>query len=157
MSAIVWLLDNWRVALFAAVVALLATFYMLWQDTEKDLTVLQVQTESEAKAAKAYVKETHALHTKTLKETNNDWRKRLPEVRSGAVAAYLAAHRVPQGGNNPGDPAAHGPQVPDGAGQECLPDRKLIEDAAEDALKIAEFQDFVRKNKLPVEGEILDK
>lgn len=130
-----------------------ASFYMLWQSSASNFTEFRIKIEVEARVAAAEAARIGALHEKTLKETKDDWNKRLPQVRSGAVAAYIAAHpeRVlppTDTGAVPG--AGNGPGIPDGTGKECVPDTVLIQDCADDALKIFEWQTWARKNELLV-------
>lgn len=105
-------------------------------------------------AAAADAKRVNELHQQVLKETQNDFNKQLPQVRSGAVAAYRAAHPdrlhgpYPGQGGLPG--SAGGVEENDGTGQKCLLDASFITDAAEDALKIDWWQQWARKNNLPV-------
>ena len=122
-------------------------------EAKYDTFVAGVKTAGEL--AEQAAKQKEVQYANTVKEINNGWAKNINRARSEAVRNYIATRGVPDG-------SASGSQVPstavraestDGAGKECLPDTRLIEDAAEDALKIRAWQDWAVRNELPVSDQ----
>lgn len=90
-----------------------------------------------------------------LKKVQADHEKQIPTIRARAVANYLAAHSMPDdaGTSSGGGPVREdgsGIKLDDGASKECVPDQALIEDAAEDAAKVAAWIEYCQLNKCPV-------
>lgn len=87
-----------------------------------------------------------------LVKIKEDHESKVPEIRAGAVAAYIAARRLrsttASGGAVP-NPGASQP-MDDGEVSQCVPDATLIESAAEDAAKLDAWQDYARLNGIPV-------
>lgn len=153
MNFITLLLDNWRLFAATVLIGAVVNFYVLWQFEKSDFAEFKLHIEIEARKAEEKAREINALHEKTLKEVKNDYEKKLPSVRAGAVAAYRATHpgwMLPPAGSSqvPGD--AGSAEGSNGAGEECVLDEPFISDAAEDALKINAWQEWARKNNLQV-------
>jgi len=150
--AIKWLVSNWRIVVFAALVAGNALFYNLWQSEKTEYLQYASGVTAVAKQAiddKERTEQERDANLKKVKEHEAE----LPSIRAGAVAAYIAAHRMP---NKPGQGAmpgiTQGKQANDGAGKESVSDLSgFIEDAADDADKIDQWQEWAIRNKIPLE------
>ena len=125
--------------------------FRLWQSEREDHITYRAQIASMANAVREENARLARIQLQNLSHLRVDYEAKLPSVRSDAVAAYL--RRVPV-------PAARGDAVPapsanikvdDGAVKECRPDSALIQDAADDALKLSAWQEYGRQNHLPVQ------
>ena len=107
-----------------------------------------------AEAKEAETKRINDEHKENLTTVKKEFESDLPKVRSDAVANYLATHRLPR--TCPGSGQVSGSdsseQVHDGTVKEQLPvDEETIGNCAEDANKLAEWQEYARLNHIPVE------
>lgn len=138
---------------FALLLAGNATFFKLWQDTKGEYIAYAAGASAIAKQAIADKEAKEREGEDNLTELRAEHESKVPEIRAGAVAAYLAAHRVrrphPSGGEVPG--TGPGIRVDDGKVTECVPDQAFIEDAAEAETKLAAWQRYGQLNHLPVE------
>ncbi|TXH41849.1 MAG: hypothetical protein E6Q97_36800 [Desulfurellales bacterium] len=150
------LLKEWKVVLILVLTGLLTlTAWLLdremhaFAEFKAAVVVLGQEAEKETKRV-------NELHQRTLKETNDEWKKQLPSIREGAIDNYM--RRFPRGllgnscgGQVPGD--ASGAKVPDGpAGQPMAP-RDPQQDAfigacARDAARLGKWQEWATKNQL---------
>jgi hypothetical protein len=146
-----FMLSHWRDVLIGVLICAVWGLSHLWRSEVEDFEAYRVKVAALGIAAEQEAQRVNELHHKTLEDTNNAWKSELPKARSGAVAAYLAAHprsQLPRpcGGEVRGH--ADSPASTDGAGQECVPPEGFIADAAEDALKIGKWQAWAIDNKL---------
>lgn len=155
----IFLLENWKALVLAALVAAALSFFGLWRHEVKAFDAFKIEVKALGKQAEIEAKRVNDLHDQTVKDVSNAWNTALPKVRDNAVRNYAAAHpdRVRDASCGPVPGHAGGPSSPDGAGKEqmaagqaCQPDDQFIRDAAEDALKIGTWQDWARRNSLPV-------
>lgn len=148
---------NWQLIVFGVLIAGNVLFYNLWQHSKGELIAYSSGVEAlgnDALKEKARIEDEHQSNLETVK---HDYESTLPAIRAGAVAAYLAAHRVQ---SNAGQGSMRGitGSLPahDGAGQKqlsapiCQSDEQFIQDAADDAQKLSEWQEWSRLNRIPV-------
>lgn len=140
--------DNWKLIAIAALVAGNAFFFHLWQSTKDEYLTYAGGVTAVAKQAIADKERIESERDDNLKKVK-EHETNLPTVRAGAVAAYLRMHPNTGSGAMPG--IAQSKQADDGAGKECVPDAAFVEDAADDADKIASWQEWAIRNKVPVE------
>lgn len=140
--------DNWKLIAIAALVAGNAFFFHLWQSTKDDYLTYAGGVTAVAKQAIADKERIESERDENLKKVK-EHETNLPAVRAGAVAAYLRMHPSASCSAMPG--ITQGKQANDGAGKECVPDAAFVEDAADDADKIASWQEWAIRNHIPVE------
>lgn len=143
------LLANWKLILIAILIAGVCIFAELWDSARSDLieykaSIAQMATDVEAENAKAA-----RVHLQNLEILRKDYEINVPEIRRGAVTAYLARlHAV--AGTSGVSGTGPGIKLDDGAVSQCVPDEQFIQDAAEDATKIAAWQQYGKLNHIPV-------
>lgn len=128
------------------------------QETKKvrqDFTKLQQETKEEGLKAKARELAKETEHQANLEKVRNDHERNIQAVRDSAVAKYLASRRVRNhaagSGGGPVRADGQGLRVDDGTQPQCVPDKELIENAAEDAEKLSAWQDWCHLNNCPVQ------
>lgn len=142
--------DNWKLIVIAALVAGNAFFFHLWQSTKDEYLTYAGGVTAVAKQAIADRERIESERNDNLKKVK-EHETNLPTVRAGAVASYLRMHPSASGSAMPG--IAQSKQANDGTGKECVPDISIfIEDAADDADKIAQWQEWAYRNKIPLES-----
>lgn len=140
--------DNWKLIVIAALVAGNAFFFHLWQSTKNEYLTYAGGVTAVAEQAIADKERVESERDENLQKAK-EHETNLPAVRAGAVASYLRMHPNTGSGAMPG--IAKSKQANDGAGKECVPDAAFVEDAADDADKIAQWQEWAIRNKVPVE------
>lgn len=153
------ILDNWKPLLLATLVALSALFFKLWQDTRAEYIAYGAGVEALGRQVLAEKERTERERKDKLEAIKNEYESKLPEVRANAVAAYRAAHRLPEraAGGGAVSAAASGEPRDDDAVEEPLPapaacdDAELISEAARDALIIEQWRAYCIRNECPVE------
>lgn len=154
-----WLAENWRIAVMAILIGLVALFFNMWRDEVEDFAKFKGEVAAAGEAQKAETQRINDRHQKTLEDVSNAWNNQLQPARDGAVAAYQRRHPVGVSDSGSGQVSgrAGSDQGNDAAGQEqmavvpaCQPDRQFIADCAEDALKVGVWQLFATENNLPV-------
>lgn len=151
MNPLTFISSNWRLIMVGLLIAGNVLFFRLWQDTKAEYIRYGAGVEALGKQAVVDKAKVEADHEQNLKDVKNEFEKNLPDVRAGAVAAYLAAHRVPDVAGRGAMPGIASRQPSnDGAGKECVPDEAFIADAADDAAKVAEWQEWARLNRFEV-------
>lgn len=144
--------DMSKYVIIALLAIALASMTGLYLNKRDELAALEGSVRAIGEAAEKVVKEKEAEGKANLTKIKEDHESKVPEIRAGAVAAYVAAHRVrvsaPGGGEVP-SPGA-GQPVDDAGTCNLVPDEALIESAAEDAAKLSAWQDYARLNGIPV-------
>lgn len=140
--------DNWKLIVIAALVAGNAFFFHLWQSTKDEYLTYAGGVTAVAKQAISDKERIESERNENLEKVK-EHETNLPAVRAGAVAAYLRMH--PSAGRRAMPGITQGKQADDGAGKECVPDAAFVEDAADDADKIAQWQEWAIRNKIPME------
>lgn len=129
-------------------------FFNLWQSTKAEYSAYAGGVVAVAERALEDKAKVEAERDANLQKVK-DHEKNLPAIRDGAVAAFLASRRVlrPSAGGSPAAGSAEGQQANDGAGKEFVPGdiSNFIEDAADDADKIAQWQEWAIRNNIPLE------
>ena len=144
--------DAAKYAIIALLAIALASMTGLYLNKRDEMAALEGSVQAIGEAAIEDKARIEAEGKANLTKIKEDHEAKVPQIRAGAVAAYLAAHRVrnadPRGGEmpNPGS----GQPVDDAEVKQCLPDSTLIESAAEDAAKLSAWQDYARLNGIPV-------
>lgn len=151
-----WLLMNWKLVVIVVLSAALGLMTKLYMSEVREfaefkgaITVLGQEAEKEAKRI-------NDLHAKTLKETNDDWKKRLPDIREGAIDSYM--RRFPRGllgntceSNVPGSNQAT-ESVPGAVGERMAAgEEPFVKACAVDAAKLKLLREFATKNNLQYE------
>ena len=123
-----------------------------------ELVALTASVRVLGEAAEARVKAAKKESEDNLEKVKADYEKQVPEIRSSAVASYLARRaadparvREPVAGGGPVSGDGAGVRVDDGTLKECVPDEEFIEDAAEDAAKVEAWRSYCALNHCPVE------
>lgn len=149
-----FLLSNWKYVLIGLLVLANILFYRLWQNKVEEFIAFQAQVAAIGKAAEAEARSREAEQNANLVRIKETYEKDLIEVRAAALANYLTAHRVPRpnpsGSQMPG--ITFGKPANDGTPQECVPPESFVQDSADDANKLLEWQDWARLNKIPLEN-----
>lgn len=141
--------DNWKLIAIAALVAGNAFFFHLWQSTKAEYLTYAGGVTAVAKQAIADKERVESERDANLTKVK-EHEANLPTVRAGAVAAYLRMHPSTSCSAMPG--ITQGKQANDGASKESVSDLSIfIEDAADDADKIVQWQEWAMRNKIPVE------
>ena len=144
--------DMSKYVIIALLAIALASMTGLYLNKRDELVALEGSVQAIGAAAIEDKARIEAEGRANLTKIKEDREAKVPQIRAGAVAAYLAAHRVrnadPRGGEVP-SPSA-GQPLDDAEGRQCLPDATLIESAAEDAAKLGAWQDYARLNGIPV-------
>ena len=149
--------DAAKYVIIALLAVALASMTGLYLNKRDEMAALEGSVQAIGEAAEKVVKEKEAEGKANLTKIKEDHEAKVPEIRAGAVAAYVAAHRVrsttPRGGEV-SDPSA-GQPMDDAGTCNLVPDEAvdehLIESAAEDAAKLEAWQDYARLNHIPVE------
>ncbi len=123
--------------------------------SERDNRVaLTASVQALGEAAKAHVEEVEKQSEANLKTVKEHHESLEPTIRADAVRNYRLAHpervRVVRtsGGTLPG--IAPGIKLDDEAKSELVPDSALIENCAEDALKLSAWQEWCQLNHCPI-------
>ena len=142
-KALPWLLA----AALAAYASIVTGRYL---DKRDEMTTFKAQVEQMGAAAQAAADQAKTDAEDNLKKVQAANEKKLPAIRANAVARYLDRLRKSDasGGSVPTNAAGVG--VDDGAGKECVPDRRFVTDAAEDAAKVEAFRAYCILNNCPV-------
>lgn len=141
--------NNWKLIAIAALIAGNVFFFHLWQSTKDEYLAYAGGVTAVAKQAIADKERVESERDANLTKVK-EHEANLPTVRAGAVAAYLRMHPSASCSSMPG--ITQGKQANDGAGKESVSDLSIfIEDAADDADKIASWQEWAMRNKIPVE------
>lgn len=150
MSALV---ANWKIVVFAVLVLALGAMTKLYLDTRDELTTFVAQVEQAGRDAQDEKARTEARHAANLEKVKAEYESNIPEIRAGAVANYRAAHRLPKpaADRRSVPDAAPGVRLDDDAERQCVPDDAFIENAAEDAAKLAAWIGLCQRNNCPVE------
>lgn len=152
---------QWKLVLIAVLITSNYFFYSAWQDANTELAVFSARVDEVAKAAKGEKEALEDFHKRNLKVVKDEYEAKLPQVRNNAVANYLTAHPVrvlprPDGASTVSGTSS-GQQKDDGASQEpipvetCSPDERFIQDAAEDALVLTQWQEWCIRNSCNIE------
>lgn len=132
----------------AALLALMTNLYLNERDQflifRTSVKTLGEQAEKE-QVAKKKAGEDNLTNLKATYEA------KLPQIRAGAVAAYLGRVRNADSSGSPVRPDGAGIKLDDGTGKECRPDTALIEDAADDAAKVEAWRAYCTLNNCPIE------
>lgn len=147
------LLRNWKLAVIGALAAAVFVLTKLYVGKRDELAAFTAQVEQAARDAVAEKERIEKQHAANLEQVRKDHEAKVPEIRAGAVANYLAHRRVskPAAGSSPVPGDGPGIRVDDAAERQCVPDDVFIADAAEDAEKLAAWQDWCKRNGCPVE------
>lgn len=148
-----FLIGNWKMVLILLLVASNALFVKLWTNEIHKFETFKAQVEEAGRAAEKDKVRIESEHMQTVKEIGDAWAKNMEVARDNAVRNYL--DRV---SNNSGGGAMPGltirPETVHGTGSQqvatCEPDALFIRDAAEDAARIAEWQEWAERLKLPI-------
>lgn len=109
------------------------------------------------KQAEETKKADEAKHEQNLQQVKENHENQIDQVRTDAVANYIAAHPVrvrnvastsSGSGSVRGD--GSGLKLDDGTSKECIPDQAFIQDAAEDAEKVGAWIEYCQRNNCPV-------
>ena len=148
MLEVKFIADNWKLIVITVLLAGNAFFFHLWQSTKDEYLTYAGGVTAVAKQAVADKERVESERDENLQKVK-EHETNLPAVRAGAVAAYLRMHPSTSCSAMPG--ITNGKQTNDGAGKECVPDTDFVEDAADDADKIAQWQEWAVRNHIPVE------
>ena len=147
------LLRDWKLIVIGVLALALTGVTRLYFGERDALSAQTAAVEQAARDAQAEKVRIEQQHAANLAQVRKDHEAQIPIVRANAVANYRAAHRVskPAADNVsvPGD--SPGIRVDDAAERQCVPDDTFISDAAEDAEKLAAWQDWCKRNGCPVE------
>lgn len=142
------LLANWKLVVIGILSALLSLTFAMWRHEVHAFDMFKAQVEVMGKQAEVKKKETEAKQNQILKETGDAWAKNLDAVRNNSVNRYRMRGGS-SGGAMPG--LAIRTEKLDGTGKEQLAcEPGFIADAAEDAAKVAAWQEWARRLGLPV-------
>lgn len=140
-----WALKNWTLVAIAVLALALGVTFKLWRGEVRDFAVFKAQVEVLGKQAEAEKKRVEAENKRIAKEMSDAWAKNLEVARDNAVRNYAARMRRDAGSREVPRVAAGAP-ASDGARQEqvatCAADEQFIRDAAEDAARLTEWQDW---------------
>jgi len=145
------LLSNWKLVLIGLLIASTALCFKLWREEARAFALFQAQVQVLGEQAKARAKAAEEAHAKTTKEIKDAIPKQIASARAAAVRNYLASLQQHAGGGGVSAPADR-PRGTDAAGEEplaaCRPG--FIEDAAQDAAAVGQWQDWARGIGFPV-------
>ena len=146
------LFSNWKLVVISVLIGALGVMTNLYLGKRDELVAFTSQVEQAVRDAQIEKERVEKQHADNLEQVRKDHEARLPEIRAGAVANYLAHRRVPKPAADsstvPGDGA--GVRVDDAAVAQCVPDDAFIADAAEDAEKLDAWIDWCQRNNCPV-------
>lgn len=148
-----WAMTNWKLIAIGILSAALALTFKLWRGEVHDFAHFRAQVEVLGQAAEREKKRIETEHNQITKEMSDAWAQNLNAYRADAYRIYTQRLRDNAGrGFMPGITLR--PQAPDGTGKErlaaCAPDEAFIQDAAEDAARIGEWQSWARRIGFPV-------
>lgn len=139
------------IVVLAAALAWTTNLYLGKRD---QLAALTASVQALGQAAEARVAEVKKQSEENLKTVKEDHEKLAPAIRAGAVRNYLAAHpkrvRVVHAGSGSVPRDAPREQVDDGGAEKPVLDEAFIADAADDANKLAAWQQWCQLNRCPV-------
>ena len=122
---------------------------------QQEFVKFQQATEAAGQKSKAEEQAKKTEHEQNLVQIRKDHEQEIKVVRDGAVAKYIAAHGVRDNSTSAGGSGVRtnsvSLKVDDGAKPQCVPDKELIENAAEDAEKLSAWQDWCHLNNCPVQ------
>ena len=146
------LLLNWKLVVIGALLVGLGMMSSLYVSKRDELITFTAQVEAAGLAQQAKNAETKARYEDNLITIRSEHEAHVNEIRDSAVAAYRAhfagVRTYPGRRGVPSAPASL--KVDDDPKQELVLDPAFLEDAAEDAAKLAAFQDYCRYNGCPV-------
>jgi len=145
------LLMNWKIVVIVALFSALGTMSTLYVHKRDELIFFRAQVAQAGKAQQIENAEIKAAYAENLIQIRSDHESKIPQIRNNSVAAYRAQRLLNDDADRrpmPGPSASL--RLDDGAGQKCIPDERLIADAADDAAKLEAFQSWCRLNKCPV-------
>ena len=150
---LVW---KWVAALMCSLIAFGAMTH-LYLGKRDELSAFTAQVEHAGRLAKLEKERIEKQHADNLEQVRKDHEARLPEIRAGAVANYLAHRRMSKPSSGSGDVpgATHSVSVDDAAERQCVPDDAFIENAAEDVAKLDAWIDWCQRNNCPVKDDPL--
>ena len=147
-----FLLSNWKLVLIGALSLLLTLTFKLWRDEVRAFDIYRAEVKTLGEHAQREKARLEKDHNQLVKELTDAWPKNLDAARANAVAAYAARLRNPDPGSGGLSRAPARAEAPDVPGEErmaaCPPG--FIEDAAEDALRITEWQAWASGMRLPL-------
>lgn len=148
-----WLTLNWKLAVIGMLAAALVGMGNMYLGKRDELAGFKATVEQAGKAAATANKLVETQHEDNLVQVRKDYEDKVPEIRSNAVANYVAAHPAVVRYRTvvrtvPADGASQ--PVDDDPVAECLPDEPFIENAAEDAAKLGAFQQYCKLNHCPI-------
>ena len=137
----------------AILLALLGWTTHLYLGKRDQIAALTASVQALGQAAEKVVEEKKAEYATNLQTVKEDHERLIPAIRAGAVRNYRDHH--PDGVlNNSGCGAVPGPstgvQVDDGTQPKRIPDDTTLGNCAEDASKVAAFQQYCSLNHCPV-------
>lgn len=145
------LADHWQAVLCMILAAAVLVLDARLDASKAELQSYQAVVTALGDQAEAKAQETNAAqraNLEAIKENHDD--QHVEKVRAGAVAAFRRSLR-PQsagGGEMPGIAARV--EKDDGPGQECAAAYVIVANAAEDADTLSMWQEWARRNKIPV-------
>lgn len=145
------LLANWKLVLIGALMAAAALCFKLWRDEARAFAEFKAGIVVLGQEAEKHAKKVAADNAKTTKEIKDAIPKQIAAARGRAVRNYIASLPVSPGGSGVSATAGGAAGI-NAAGQEpvaaCRPE--FIEDAAQDAATIAQWQEWARQIGFPV-------
>jgi hypothetical protein len=145
------LLSQWRIILLGIVVTWAAVVTHLYIGERDAFNSFKAEQKALADAAEQ-------RGVEVANGINKGWADALPGVRSNAISVYCRTHLcgvqpVPgaAGGSTPSAEGSDGARQESSTTSTCAIDRRFIEDAAEDALKIKSWQEWATRNNLPIQ------
>jgi hypothetical protein len=145
------LLANWKLIVIGVLSALVVMFYNLWLGARDDLASFKGQIAQSAADAEAENARMLRVQLANLNVLKVDYEAKLPQVRSDAIANYLARRVRTKPAGETGVPSTGtGIKVDDGTSKESIPDPSFIADCAEDAHRLTAWQQYGRMNHLPI-------
>ena len=144
------LLTQWKLILIAVLVASNALTLKLWDNARTDLIEYRAEIASMAQQVADENARLARIQLQNLSHLRTDYEAKTADIRADAVAAYLRRVPKPAAGSNAVSATSAGSRMDDGASPECRLDTALIQDAADDALKLAAWQEYARLNQVPV-------
>lgn len=154
-----FLLANWKFVIIGILLAGNVLLWNLWRSEVEHFYIYEARIKAVGEEAERKAREVEVRHEVVLQGVKDEFNKQLPKVREDAVANFKRRYAnglSHNSGSSNLPQASVSPQGANGASQEPVDDSasvcpdEFIQDSAEDALKIQQWQKWTKENQLEV-------
>ncbi len=144
------LLRGWPYIVIGVLVLANGFTFRLWQSEREEHITYRAQIAAMADAVAEENARLARIQLQNLSHLRVDYEAKTADIRADAVAAYLRRVPKPAARSDAMPSGGTGIKVDDGDTAQCRPDLALVQDAADDALKLSAWQEYARLNHVPI-------